>query len=99
MDDFKLKMDRFNMEMSKIPYLGKAAEKANVPPGAIVVVGIVVSVILVALDLSIGSLLVQVIGVAYPCFKSILALESKRTDDDKQWLTYWFIYGLFILVE
>ena len=40
------------------------------------------------------------IGVLYPAIKSIEALETKDTlGDDKQWLTYWTIYGIFILLD
>lgn len=39
------------------------------------------------------------IGVAFPTFQSIKALESEGTDDDKQWLTYWAIFGLFTVVD
>ena len=39
------------------------------------------------------------IGVCYPALQSFLALESKGTDDDKQWLTYWVCYGVFSIID
>merc|ERR1712060_123152 len=39
------------------------------------------------------------IGVAYPCFMTFLALESEGGDDDKQWLTYWVVFGLLNIVD
>ena len=39
------------------------------------------------------------IAVAYPCFASFLALESDGDDDDKQWLTYWVVFGLFNILD
>ena len=39
------------------------------------------------------------LGVAYPCFMSFLALESKGADDDKQWLTYWVVFGIFNIID
>ena len=39
------------------------------------------------------------IAVAYPCFMSFLALESEGAADDKQWLTYWVVFGLFNILD
>ena len=50
--------------------------------------------------LGIGSSYITVaIGVAYPCFMSFIALESEGGEDDKQWLTYWVVFGLLNIVD
>ena len=46
-----------------------------------------------------ASILTNLIGVAYPVFMSFYALESNGTDDDKQWLTYWVIFGIFSIAD
>ena len=40
-----------------------------------------------------------IVGVILPAYWSIKAIESPEYDDDKQWLTYWAIYGLFTLLD
>ena len=46
-----------------------------------------------------SSMLTNLIGVAYPVFMSFHALESEGVDDDKQWLTYWVVFGLFNIAD
>lgn len=38
-------------------------------------------------------------GITYPAYASFKALESPSRDDDKQWLTYWVVYGLCTSME
>ena len=37
--------------------------------------------------------------VIYPAMQSIKALETEGGDDDKYWLTYWIIFGVFSLLD
>ena len=39
------------------------------------------------------------VGVAYPTFMSFMALESVDENDDKQWLTYWIVFGAFNILD
>ena len=45
-------------------------------------------------------IVVVVASVLYPSLCSIKALESKgRNDEDKVWLCYWLIFGVYHVVE
>jgi hypothetical protein len=37
--------------------------------------------------------------VLYPALHSIRAIESPDEEDDKEWLTYWMVFGLYNVVE
>ena len=47
-----------------------------------------------------GTILTVIFTVVYPAYKSIKALETKDDDDDdKEWLTYWCVFGISSLVD
>jgi receptor expression-enhancing protein 5/6 len=73
------------------------ANKTGVPAKYVVIAIIIclASIIIGFLD----SYIVTFIGVVYPAIQSIKAIESPDEDDDKQWLTYWIVFGLFSFVE
>lgn len=41
----------------------------------------------------------NIVGILYPAYASIKAIESTGGDDDKQWLTYWVVFALFSLID
>ena len=44
-------------------------------------------------------LVANLIGFLYPSYKSFKSLQSKKPDDDEQWLMYWIVYSFFNLIE
>lgn len=40
-----------------------------------------------------------VVSLAYPLYASIRAIETKSSQDDRQWLTYWILYSMITLFE
>jgi len=39
------------------------------------------------------------VSFVYPLYASLIAIETKGQDDDKQWLTYWVIFCFLGLIE
>ena len=39
------------------------------------------------------------VGVLIPAHFSMKALATEAKDDDKQWLTYWTVFSLFVIAE
>lgn len=46
-----------------------------------------------------AGLVVNLLGFAYPAYKSCKAIDSEEKDDDTQWLTYWVVYASFTILE
>ncbi|KAK4884316.1 hypothetical protein RN001_000587 [Aquatica leii] len=46
-----------------------------------------------------GQLVCNFIGIAYPAYASIGAIESKDSLDDTKWLTYWVVFSSFSFIE
>jgi receptor expression-enhancing protein 5/6 len=41
----------------------------------------------------------NLIGFAFPAYKSLVALETSNKEDDSKWLTYWVVFAAFSVVE
>ena len=82
----------------KVPQIKDLAQKAGVDSGVILAAGGLVAS-LITLAIFGATILTLVITVLYPAAKSIQALETDSTDDDKEWLTYWIIFGIFTLLD
>lgn len=84
-------------------YFEWAEVKCGVDRFDILCAGFVFVVILVLFGFA-GGLLCNLIGFVYPAYASIhAAVESENksllSSDDKKWLQYWIVYGLFLPFE
>ncbi|KAI8896274.1 TB2/DP1, HVA22 family-domain-containing protein [Globomyces pollinis-pini] len=41
----------------------------------------------------------QLLGIVYPIYASLTAVERPKPHDDERWLTYWSCFGLFVLLD
>ena len=78
--------------------LQKISDATGMPVKTLLQNSLYVGVVLVMLGVG-ESYIVNILGVAYPCFQSFLALDSKGLEDDKQWLTYWVCFGFFNIID
>jgi receptor expression-enhancing protein 5/6 len=63
---------------------------------ALIVLGVLSVFVLIGyLDVYITN----IVGIVFPTYWSIKAIESAEADDDKQWLTYWIVFALFSLTD
>ena len=73
-------------------------EKTKIPKTGIVVgTGLFVFTLVYAIFGP--ALLCNLVGFVYPTYASFQAIETKRKDDDTQWLTYWVVYATFTVLE
>ena len=60
---------------------------------------IILSILGVALGFTIIGFLDEyitcIVGIVLPTYWTIKAIESHGKDDDRQWLTYWAVFGIF----
>ncbi len=98
MDIINAKLKPLSKFGDSIPQIKQVATNLNVESGVIVgAAGLVFS--LITLILFGTSILTLCITVLYPAAMSIKAIETESTEDDKEWLTYWIIFGIFTLLD
>ncbi|KAJ1919234.1 ER membrane protein DP1/Yop1 [Mycoemilia scoparia] len=84
--------------LDQVPHLSELSAKFGVPKVPLGLSAGGVFILLVFFNFA-AQLLVNVVGYIFPLFKTIEALESPELDDDKQWLTYWCLFGFFNTIE
>merc|ERR1712037_810767 len=86
------------MGAAKVPAIVQASDAAGLNPGAIL--GIAGGLIMIVMVILNGwTIIVTTLTVIYPALHSIRAIESNNDDDDKVWLTYWMVFGVFNVLE
>jgi len=79
-------------------YLSMVEKKTNVKKRYIAL-GLVGALALWLYAGVMASLICNIIGFAYPAFKTVKAIESTDKNDDTEWLMYWVVFSTFSCVE
>ena len=98
MEMLKDKVNELQKDLEEIPILQKFEAKTGVKASHFVL-GLLGVIALILFIGSMGQLLTDIVGFLYPAYKSLKSLESAKTSDDKQWLTYWAVLGIFVIVD
>lgn len=99
LEEIKAKINTFITKNKALDgLLTQAAEKVPVDKEYILV-GAVALVSLITFLILGQDFIVDLVGVVYPMYASLKAIDSSAAEDDKQWLTYWIVYTVFKVVE
>ena len=66
--------------------------------GTFVIWGLILDVIFVYFNIF-DSIITNLVGTVYPAFWTIKSLEQNLIEEQKKWLTYWVVFGSFIIVD
>ncbi|CAG9320813.1 unnamed protein product [Blepharisma stoltei] len=91
-------LDSLTQHFQTVPLVKQISEKSGLPASYVAIGFIGFSFMLVLFGICSG-LMVNVVGILYPAYVSFKAIESKETDDDKQWLTYWVIFAGYSFLD
>ncbi|KAF9186126.1 ER membrane protein DP1/Yop1 [Haplosporangium sp. Z 767] len=102
MENIQIKARYYNAqldkELSKYPQLNQFQAATGVPKTYLALGTGVLMTVMIFFNFA-GKLLSNILGWVYPAYRSFKALETPTKDDDKQWLTYWAVYGFVSILE
>lgn len=75
-----------------------ACTKAGVPPG-VAVAGLAGSIFVIGFILQGYNLVFAFVTCIYPMWKSVLAVEDKKSEETNTWLCYWTLFGTIQIAE
>ncbi|GAB5591157.1 hypothetical protein Unana1_06057 [Umbelopsis nana] len=94
----KQQLKDLDTELSKYKFFNDVEAKTKVQKTHVALGGAAVIFIMVFFNLA-GQLITDIVGWLYPAYASFKAIETPGTADDKQWLTYWTVFGFIQTAE
>ncbi|KAJ3091007.1 ER membrane protein DP1/Yop1 [Quaeritorhiza haematococci] len=86
--------------MHQVPALMKIYKSTGIPPITFALAAALVALATVRRMLKKSAqLLSNLVGVVYPAYRSIKAIERPEPDDDERWLTYWPMFGGLVVLD
>ncbi|KAJ9105510.1 hypothetical protein QFC21_001881 [Naganishia friedmannii] len=93
-------LNALDRELSKYGFLNEFEARTNIPKTyGVLGFGTTLAGLILLNLFGMAQPITNLVGWALPTYLSCRALESPAQGDDKQWLTYWIIFGLLNLVE
>ncbi|ORX39016.1 membrane organization and biogenesis-related protein [Kockovaella imperatae] len=93
-------VNSLDAELNKYPIMRDLEAKTKVPKAYGVLSLGASAVVLIFFNMfGLAQPVSNLIGWALPAYLSVQAIESPSTNDDKQWLTYWTVFGSLNLAE
>ena len=66
--------------------------------GIFVILGLVLCVVFVYFNI-LDTIITNLVGTLYPAFWTIKSLEQNLVEEQRKWLTYWVVFGSFIIID
>ncbi|KAH8554917.1 TB2/DP1, HVA22 family-domain-containing protein [Umbelopsis sp. PMI_123] len=85
-------------ELSKYKIFRDLEEQTKIDKVYVFLGGLAILLILIIFNIA-GELVTDAVACVYPIIASFKAIETPSTTDDRQWLTYWSIFGVVKMVE
>jgi len=91
----KLSVDRF----AENKHVKMVSEKTGLDVDVILAAGVIIAIVIGVLTPLGREIIINAFVLAYPAWKSFLALQTPGVEDDKKWLTYWITYGGVMIID
>ncbi|KAK0523789.1 ER membrane protein DP1/Yop1 [Tilletia horrida] len=85
-------------ELNNVPLAVKLERQTGLPKAPVVVGAVGLVAFLVFFNI-LAAMLTTAVGFLLPAYYSMQALEQRSGAYEKQWLTYWSVFGLFTVLE